>query len=162
LRGPATTCRRKVAGLLFRDPDLNPCFSHDLVFTKGLSDCALPPPPDNSRPLTHAPLRVPTQALRKLGNISLNLRTNALLRLRWEKEDSHGLLSILTKVIQSGGCKGSVAPRQNRVQYAERFSVCGVCSGPQQAFFLVTWDLIAPARCIPLRIFTVESHSEVM
>jgi site-specific DNA recombinase len=39
--GPQPLAGKPVAGLLLRDPDLNPCFSHDHVFTKCLRTCAV-------------------------------------------------------------------------------------------------------------------------
>src|SRR6266481_3553788 len=62
--GPQPLAGGQVAGLLFRDPDLNPYFSHDHVFHQMVSASERSPAPlDNSRPLTHAPLTFPTRSL---------------------------------------------------------------------------------------------------
>ena|SRR6266851_5584727 len=40
ITGPQPPAGEQVAGLLLRDPGLNPCFSNDHVFTKCVSGCA--------------------------------------------------------------------------------------------------------------------------
>src|SRR6266581_8608304 len=50
IKGPQPLAGEQVAGLLLRDPGLNPCFSHGHVFTKCLRTCAV-----DAGSLKHAP-----------------------------------------------------------------------------------------------------------
>jgi hypothetical protein len=56
--GPQPLAGGHVAGIQFRDPDLYSGFSHDHVFTKRLSNCALPAPSTTARH-SHMPADVP-------------------------------------------------------------------------------------------------------
>jgi hypothetical protein len=56
--GPQPLAGEQVAGLLLRDPDLNPCFSHDHVFTKCLRTYAV-----DASSLKHGPPTFPAHCL---------------------------------------------------------------------------------------------------
>src|SRR5262249_62093046 len=53
IAGPQPPAGEQVTGLLLRDPDLNPCLSHDYVITECFSSCALTAPSTTAR---HSPM----------------------------------------------------------------------------------------------------------